>query len=182
MPIFDIRRSNSVTELWKGYVRRTASMLPPAVPKEEKPAEEQETSSINNPQGQETESAYTRWVKACNPPQLLKTTAQSGQNGIETGGPTDSEKPQGITRCPSFLTELGRKQVSLISVLLVLNDIDRHRPKLPGIGYVWQRTYCQGVAGPLHMRCPRRIHGQVSRYHRKRLGVSRNLAMEMAIK
>lgn len=122
MHIFDIRRSNSVTELWKSYVRRTASILPPAVPGQERPAEDKGKEPLRNNdlQAPETENAYTRWVKACNPPQLSKNTPPSSQDNVESGRPAESEKPQGISRSTSFLTDLGRKQVSEICILPVV--------------------------------------------------------------
>lgn len=144
MHVFDIRRSNSVTELWKNIERRSAMLRASAEAPESQPlsssspdfdikpldlshGEKRQSGSVNNGSPSDL---HRRWVEACNPPRLPSKeapisesrnhesqenpTAFSSDSG--NGTPASHQRETEPAGPSSSITAEGKRQVSHTSL------------------------------------------------------------------
>lgn len=132
MHIFDIRRSNSVTELWKRYER--SNRFPEQSSSQETSLEDVSESKPSKPVfgDASTVDIRQRWLRACNPPQVPKrepsprkqqeqaplssfSSAQvsdAASSSMPANTDYTGEKVASQESGTSFLTAEGKRQVS----------------------------------------------------------------------
>ncbi|KAL1854142.1 hypothetical protein Plec18167_000060 [Paecilomyces lecythidis] len=123
MHIFDIRRSNSVTELWKRYEREDRRPeQPPAQRSSPEDVGESSTSALGDVS---TGDIRQRWLRACNPPKIPKraqspkqdqtrvsafASPQDASSSMPASGDYAGEKVASQSSRTSSLTAEGKRQ------------------------------------------------------------------------